>query len=167
MATSHLRILIWGVMLSVAPVERSSAQWVSWCSVVPEEPTSEDVVTLTIGGQWGDSCVPQEPLTQVVGSTVHMDTDVSHPGVECLGVVTEWSVSDSVGPLPTGTCTVTASAYDGPALVAGPDEVCTFEVLKAPPVVPAISAWGVVAMTLLVLAAGTSVFVRGRRRVPG
>jgi len=134
---------------------------------VPEEPTHDDVVTLTIGGEWDSSCFPTELGTQAMVATIHFDTDVSHPGTECFEVVSEWSISDSVGPLPTGTYTVTASAYDGATLVEEPDDVCTFEVLEPPPEILALAAWGVVAMTLLGLVAGTVVFMRRRGQGPG
>ena len=77
--------------------------------VVPEHPTSSDVVAITLGGEWGSSCTPNASNVSVMGNDIYFDVIWDYPpGIGCADVITPWELTEPVGPLPTGTYTVYA-----------------------------------------------------------
>ncbi|MBA7648146.1 hypothetical protein ES703_55928 [subsurface metagenome] len=90
-----------------------------WCDVqiVPEHPTSCDVVVITLSGWWGDSCTPNYSAISRVGNNIYFDVIWDYPpGIICAAVITPWGCIESVGPLPAGTYTVYASLNGYPPI---------------------------------------------------
>ncbi len=83
---------------------------VDWCDVeiVPEYPTSQDAVVITLFGVWGNSCIPDDSGVSLVGNNIYFDVIWTYPPVGCLFVLTPWERTESVGPLSPGTYTVYA-----------------------------------------------------------
>ncbi len=72
--------------------------------ILPENPTSADVVVITLSGSWPDSGVPDGSAISVSGNNIYFDViDQSSFG---LTVITPWERKRSVGPLAAGTYTV-------------------------------------------------------------
>ena len=107
-------------------------------SVQPPQPTNQDQVTITLGGWWSDVCIPNVSYAVVVGNTI--DFGVIHaypPDVFCAQMMTLWSRSETIGPLPDGTYVVEATLYEWTEPVAGPTPVRSFTVgAPEPSVVP-------------------------------
>lgn len=76
-------------------------------TIVPPNPTSSDVVSITLSGEWPDSCIPEDSAISVTGNNIYFDVihDVP-PWVACLTVIMGWQQTQAVGPLPAGTYTV-------------------------------------------------------------
>ena len=90
-----------------------------WCDVeiVPEHPTSCDVVVITLSGGWGDSCIPNASAISRAGNDIYFDVIWDYPpDIICAYVITPWELTESVGPLPCGTYTIYARVvgYPGP-----------------------------------------------------
>jgi parallel beta-helix repeat protein len=82
---------------------------VGWCDmeIVPENPTSSDVVVITLSGQWGSSCTPNDSSISVIGNDIYFDVIWDYPpGVVCLSVITPWKLTRSAGLLQPGTYTI-------------------------------------------------------------
>ena len=87
-------------------------------------------MTITLGGQWPDSCAPNGSGVNVIGQTVYFDVIHNYPpGIFCLMVITPWSLAETLGPLLPGTYTVRATLYEGSVPAAGPTQTCTFTVV--------------------------------------
>jgi len=85
----------------------------SYTEIVPEHPASRDVVAITLGGEWSDSCVPNASSISVIGNNIYFDVILDYPpSIQCLMMITPWRLTRSVGPLPTGTYTVYARLGD-------------------------------------------------------
>lgn len=76
--------------------------------VEPALPTSSDVVTITIGGDWPDSCTPHDSCIRMEGQSIYFDVTVGGGRGGCADVITAWSETKTVGPLSPGTYTVYA-----------------------------------------------------------
>jgi parallel beta-helix repeat protein len=75
--------------------------------IVPENPTSSDVVVITLSGQWGSSCTPNDSSISVIGNDIYFDVIWDYPpGVVCLSVITPWKLTRSAGLLQPGTYTI-------------------------------------------------------------
>ncbi|UCF42966.1 MAG: hypothetical protein JSV99_10335 [Planctomycetota bacterium] len=75
--------------------------------VVPGRPDPCDVVAITLGGEWPDSCIPRNLNSVVVGNDIYID--LFHPGKSpCNYVVTDWSHTEYAGPLAEGSYRVWA-----------------------------------------------------------
>jgi hypothetical protein len=82
------------------------------CGIVPATPDCDDEITVTLGGTWGNSCVPNGSEVTVTGTTILMDVHASYPpGTNCPAVITPWSRSEVVGPLAPGTYSVLAAIF--------------------------------------------------------
>jgi len=118
--------------------------WPPEASVSPSNPGTEDPVLITLAGEWPNSCVPGEPfahpLIERIGSDIYLNT-YAYLGI-CLDVITPWSVSGGLEPLPAGDYNVFASLYNWTTptdiwLAEGPDQVTSFSVEPSPPAPPA------------------------------
>ena len=79
----------------------------------PPIPTTSDVVTVTLSGYWGDSCIPIDSAVLVTGNEIYFDV-IAHPPSGCLTVITPWERTEYVGPLTFGTYTVYARLLGDP-----------------------------------------------------
>ena len=94
------------------------------CVVDPFPASSTDQITITLGGSWPTSCVPDSSQATVSGTTILFDLGLP-PDPFCLYVITSWARSETVGPLAGGTYTVIATLFDDEgAVVEGPTPVC-------------------------------------------
>ena len=95
--------------------------------IVPEHPTSCDVVVITLSGWWGDSCIPNYSAISRVGNNIYFDVIWDYPpNIMCLAVITPWELTESIGPLPTGTYTVYAGLNGYPFIPPGYTPVAEF-----------------------------------------
>jgi parallel beta-helix repeat protein len=89
-------------------VEQATGAWY-WPpengEVIPQYPTSADIVVITLSGNWPSSCVPSGSAISVTGNEIYFDV-IAHPPSICLCVITPWERRRSVGPLAAGTYTV-------------------------------------------------------------
>jgi hypothetical protein len=108
--------------------------WPPMCSIAPPSPTSADQVTITLSGEWNDSCVPRESQITIVRNTIYFDV-FHYSGGVCLMVISPWSLSQTVGPLAPGYYYVVATLYDYGAGWPPPSGwvTCSFAVTPAPP----------------------------------
>ncbi len=108
------RLLIVILVLGVA--SRAGAWWPPTGETViePANPTSSDVVTITVWGQWPDSCVPHGSSARLEGNNIYLNV-IWEPGRICADVISGWSETQSIGPLSPGIYTMYAglSALDG------------------------------------------------------
>ena len=70
-------------------------------------PTTE--LSLTLSGQWPDSCKPNFITAIVAGTDIDLTTVVDPPPVGCLTVITNWTQTASIGAIPVGTYSVYAT----------------------------------------------------------
>ena len=78
----------------------------------PPFPTVCDQLAITVFGQWGDSCIPEESQVTVVGNHIYFDV-IHYTWLDtgCATVMSDWSLTESVGPLLPGHYTVHAVLY--------------------------------------------------------
>ena len=76
--------------------------------IEPANPTSSDVVTITVCGDWPDSCIPYDATVRTEGNSIYIDV-IWEPEQLCFTVISAWSQVQSVGPLSPGTYTVYAA----------------------------------------------------------
>ena len=103
------------VLFFVAAGQAAGAWW--WppdnVEIVPENPTSADVVDITFSGNWPDSCIPSSFPIEVTGNDIYFNV-ISDTNNVCTQVPTPWQETRSVGPLSPGTYRVYASLDRGP-----------------------------------------------------
>ena len=106
------RHVLLGVVALLGTVQ-AHAQWVpGWCTVTPEEPTCSEPVTIEMGGEWPNSCIPNGSGITVDGEEIHFTAVHDYePGTACAQAFTAWSLAEDVGPLEPGTYTVYAILY--------------------------------------------------------
>ena len=89
---------------------QAAAEWwwipTDGAAIVPPNPTSADVVTITLSGEWSNSCIPDDSAISVIGNEIYFDVIWTYSPSWCLTVITPWELTESVGPLPPGTYTV-------------------------------------------------------------
>ncbi|RLG19951.1 hypothetical protein DRN74_06175 [Candidatus Micrarchaeota archaeon] len=84
--------------------------------IVPDHPTSKDSITITVSGTFPDPCYTLTHRLQVVGKEIRITGQVlqtEEPGILCPQVVTPWSFSERVGPLPPGQYEVIVDIEQG------------------------------------------------------
>lgn len=112
--TNQLRM--WGVLglflaLAVVALSSLARPYATSIVVTPPSPTTLDPISITVSGQWSDSCIPRSPMVTIVGSLITIAT--SHPGAICAMVITPYSFTVPIGRLPAGTYWVQVT-YRGP-----------------------------------------------------
>ena len=87
----------------------------SGVEIIPENPTSSDVIEITLSGDWPDNCTPTGSAVLVSGRNVYFDV-ISNTALmrPCALVVTPWWQSQSVGPLAAGTYSLYARHVEAP-----------------------------------------------------
>jgi parallel beta-helix repeat protein len=81
------------------------------CTIDPPNPTSADAFTFTFGGIWFDTCVPDHLSVEVVESSIKVDVHIQPEIPVCFDAETPWTLSETIGPLPSGTYTVLGTLY--------------------------------------------------------
>jgi hypothetical protein len=88
--------------------------WLDNVSILPPNPTSQNVVSITVSGEWGDSCIPNASFAWVSGNNIYFEVLRNYPpGIACLQVVCGWQRTQSVGPLSPGVYTLSVHLNDG------------------------------------------------------
>jgi len=96
--------------ISFMIVGQAAGDW-QWADaeIFPKNPTSSDVVVITLSGWWGSSCIPNASDILVMGNDIYFDVIHDYPpGTVCATVISPWERVESVGPLQPGTYTVYA-----------------------------------------------------------
>ena len=84
---------------------------------LPEDPSSTDVVAITLSGEWSNSCKPNGSAVSVVGNDIYFTVIHDYPpDIICLTVFTGWTRTETVGPLMGGTYRVYAGLTENPFL---------------------------------------------------
>jgi len=131
----------------VEPLEDRCLLAVGWppdASMVPAAPDSDDAVAITLGSVWGRGCTPSISLEKIDGQAIHIGVYDAFTMSMCTTVLTPWSDTETLDPLPAGDYTVFASLYRNTLefprveyrLAEGPKEVAEFKVWPARPVPP-------------------------------
>lgn len=125
-----------GVPIEVVTYQVGDPWWwpPQWFQVTPDEPTSADPLTISLGGEWPHSCIPNGSALEVVGDEVHFEVIVDYPpGTFCAQVITPWSLAEDVDPLPPGTYTVYVyvTGLGSPWPPPDPTPLITFTVAQA------------------------------------
>jgi hypothetical protein len=81
--------------------------------IVPENPTSADVVDITFSGNWRNSCIPVDSYIEVDGSDIYFGV-ISDTNESCWQAITPWELTESAGRLSPGTYSIYASLDRGP-----------------------------------------------------
>ena len=82
-------------------------------TISPVNPTLSDIVEITVQGEWGSSCIPNESWVDIFGNEIHFVVRDNYPsGVGCLTVMTPWQRTGHVGPLAAGTYTIYVYSWD-------------------------------------------------------
>jgi hypothetical protein len=77
--------------------------WLDEVEVLPPNPCSSDVITITLSGWWPDSCVPNDSIAWTEYGRIFIDVIHDYPpGTGCLLVISRWKRTESVGPLEPG-----------------------------------------------------------------
>jgi len=78
--------------------------WPPKVEIIPETPTSSDVIEMTLSGSWPDSCIPSASAVLVSDNDIYFDV-ISNSAIlrPCWLVITPWQQRQSVGPLSPGT----------------------------------------------------------------
>jgi hypothetical protein len=88
----------------------ASAQWwwppTGGLSVTPSCLDPSTSITLTVSGDWPDACRPNLSSAQVSGNEIDFFTVRDPPPTFCLTVITPWSLSETIDPIPAGAYTV-------------------------------------------------------------
>jgi predicted outer membrane repeat protein len=94
------------IIFTLLSVQALAWEWPpGYIEIDPTVPTSADIVTITIGGDWNDSCIPVGSSFSILGNDIIIDV-LDIPGGSCLFVITPWSQTQYVGPLADGTYNV-------------------------------------------------------------
>ena len=86
-----------------------------YTDIVPLNPTIADVVSISVGGVWANSCIPNGSSISVDGNDIYFDV-IQEPPEICLTMITSWEQVQSVGPLAAGVYSVYAGLTDTPGV---------------------------------------------------
>jgi hypothetical protein len=79
-----------------------------------------------VGGKSPSTCVPADAQVVTVGHSIYVDATVSPP--PCHLTISDWAITEFVGPLAPGTYDVVVTLYEDSTPVYDPATVCSFEV---------------------------------------
>jgi hypothetical protein len=84
-------------------------EWLNYVWVNPPNPTSNDVVSITLSGGWGDVCIPNGSFIWLSGNDIYFEVFRDYPpGIVCAQVVSGWEQTQSIGHLSPGVYTLYA-----------------------------------------------------------
>jgi hypothetical protein len=104
-------------LLGLGPMVGSAQEW--WwppsMAVEPPAPDTDDPLTITLSGNWPDSCIPNgSSVSPPTGGVIDFALVWDYPpDIACLTVITPWERSEKLEPLPAGRYEVRATLYDG------------------------------------------------------
>lgn len=85
-----------GILLGLA-----TSGW-STIATVPEVPTTSDVVTIVVSGQFGNPCFRIQSKHERQDGTIRVYVIIVPRGEACPAVITPWQIKEVVGILPAG-----------------------------------------------------------------
>jgi hypothetical protein len=72
--------------------------------VQPDCPTVNEVVSVTVSGEWYDACVPAYYTHHVCDDVIQIEVAVTRPiTLACAAVIMPWRVTTDLGRLPAGS----------------------------------------------------------------
>ena len=93
--------------------------WPPNAEVVPQIPTSSDVVVITLSGEWPDGCTPNGSAVSETAQPfqIYFDVILDYPSdTECTTSIEPWARTESLGPLWPGKYSVYARLIGDPAV---------------------------------------------------
>jgi hypothetical protein len=107
-------LISFAVFFVLAGQAAGDSHWAD-AEIFPQNPTSSDVVAITLSGWWGSSCIPTGSAVSVTDNDIYFDVIWDYPpGIMCATVITPWQQTQSVGPLSLGTYTIYARVIGYP-----------------------------------------------------
>jgi hypothetical protein len=94
-------------------------------SIDPENPTSSDEISVTLSGEWGDSCIPNDTISYTIGNDIYIYAFQNYPpGTFCYDICCPaWELTQHIGTLPAGSYCVHAGIFGYPEEVVKDFEV--------------------------------------------
>ncbi len=91
--------------------------WPPNTEIVPQNPTSSDVVAITLSGEWPDGCTPNDSAVSITANQIYFDVILDYPpDTECTLSIEPWTRTETVGPLSPGKYSVYARLIGDPAV---------------------------------------------------
>ena len=104
-------------MAAYTSVNADPWYWPPNTEIVPQHPTSSDVVTITLSGEWPDGCTPNDSTVSVTANQIDIDVILDYPpDTACTTAIESWMRTESVGPLSPGIYSVYARLLGDPAV---------------------------------------------------
>jgi len=98
-------------------------------AIEPGEPTTSDVVSITLSGDWPDSCIPLGSEISVSAGEIYFDVIHDYPqDVGCFQAIMPWEKTETVGPLAAGGYTVYARLVGDPLVEETYAQIAEFNV---------------------------------------
>lgn len=92
----------------ITPTDKESLElyppYGSYIHINPPVPTPNDVIRITVSGEWPNGCVPTYQSHQLVGQMILIDATAR--GWACPAIVMPWAFTVEVGPLPVSLYTI-------------------------------------------------------------
>lgn len=99
-------------------------------NISPRFPQSGDLITVTISGEWRNSCIPNRTSHDRIGRTIQAYAIADYPyDIVCLMMITPFEITESLGALPPGTYAVDAFTTDQTGDVVWGIEFCASRTL--------------------------------------
>jgi hypothetical protein len=108
----------------------------SYTEIIPQNPTPSDILIITLGGNWNDSCIPNASAISVTDNDVFFDVIWDYPPLTfCMAICCPaWKRTESIGPLSRGRYTVYSILQDHPIIPAVYTQMTEFIVSGNPDV---------------------------------
>lgn len=112
-----ISFLVFVAMAAHANANADPWYWPPSTEVFPQNPTSSDVVTITLSGEWPDGCTPNGSAVSVTANQIYFDVILDYsPDTECTTSIEPWARTESLGPLRPGEYSVYARLIGDPAV---------------------------------------------------
>jgi hypothetical protein len=112
-----ISFVVFVAMATPTTVNADPWYWPPNTEVIPQNPTSSDIVAITLSGEWPDGCTPNGSAVSVTANQIYFDVILDYPpGTACTLSIEPWTSTESVGPLSPGTYNVYARLIGDPAV---------------------------------------------------
>jgi len=81
--------------------------------IVPEQPSTADVISARLSGTWHDGCVPRGAQVALDKQVVRITLQLPPEGTICMQALTDWSLTPQIGRLAAGTFQVEVVRKNG------------------------------------------------------
>ena len=79
----------------------------------PPQPSSSDVIGITLSGEWSNTCTPFSSFAWIIDDKINFEVIPSYSCM-CGATITPWELTDYIGPLSSGTYTIYGYMYRDP-----------------------------------------------------